>query len=136
MRDKEFQRILRKLPEHFSANRQERIERSLVSEDFHQIPLLRWYRLEPRIVTVAVHCAVRNRGGYGFIGTERKATNGQNFTSGSTPDLSNGRSGLRGRAFQAVGPGSRTSGDVAPHLGHRNAHEIDSVAPSPERGRS
>jgi hypothetical protein len=94
MRDKEFQKILRKFPEHFSANRQERIERSLVSEDFHQISLLRWYRPEPRIVTVAVHCGVRNRGGYGFIRMERRATNGQDFTSSAAPDLGDGRSGL------------------------------------------
>jgi hypothetical protein len=41
MRDKKFQKIWGKFPEAFSANRQERIERSLVSEDSHQISLLR-----------------------------------------------------------------------------------------------
>jgi hypothetical protein len=40
MRDKEFQKILGKFPEDFRANRQERIERGFVSEDFHQISLL------------------------------------------------------------------------------------------------
>ena len=94
MRDKKFQIILGMFPEDFNANRQERIERGLVSENFHQISLLRFTRWEPRVVTVAVHCAVRSRGQHGFIRTERRATNGQNFTSGSAPDLSDGRYGL------------------------------------------
>ena len=42
MRDKEFQKILRKFPEDFTANRQERLERYGVSKNSHQISLLKF----------------------------------------------------------------------------------------------